>query len=75
MMFEVKLNSIELVKRFVKIANNLPDEIEIYVRNGKYTVDGRSIMGIFSLDLTKVLTVEVDEKYAECFDDMKLLKL
>ena len=45
----VKLVSIDDVKDFVKKANMYSYDIDLSL--GKYTVDGKSIMGIFSLDL------------------------
>ena len=45
------------VKDFVEITENC--ECEILVESGKYVVDAKSILGIFSLDLSKPLTVEI----------------
>lgn len=45
------LNDIELVKEFV--AKSMMQNFDIELSSGKYTVDAKSIMGIFSLDLTK----------------------
>lgn len=64
--FTVNLNAIESVKKFVKIANMIP--VDVTVSEGKYTIDGKSIMGIFSLDLSKPVTVNVQSEYVECFD-------
>lgn len=45
------LNDIELVKQFV--AHAMMQNFDIELSSGKYTVNAKSIMGIFSLDLTK----------------------
>ena len=55
--FKVKLNSIDDVKEFVGSANACTLEIDLL--SGRYAVDAKSIMGIFSLDLTKELTMVV----------------
>lgn len=49
----ISLSRIEDVKNFVNIAMEYDFDIEL--ASGKYTVDAKSIMGIFSLDLTKPL--------------------
>ena len=45
------------VKDFVAITQNC--DCEILLKSGKYVVDAKSILGIFSLDLSKPLTVEI----------------
>lgn len=62
-MLHIKLNNIESVKKFVEIANGL--ESDILVKSGRYVVDGKSIMGLFSLNLLEVLDVEIIEKEYE----------
>lgn len=65
---DVLLNTIDKVKRFTTITNNFDCEIDVI--QGKYIVDGRSIMGIFSLNLTETVTVEIesdDEKEIDRF--------
>lgn len=52
---KVKLNSIEDVKEFVALANACVFDIDLL--SGRYAVDAKSIMGIFSLDLTKELSL------------------
>ncbi|MCL1806342.1 MAG: HPr family phosphocarrier protein [Oscillospiraceae bacterium] len=55
--FSVQLHSINDVKRFVNAACNNPFDIDIV--SGRYIVDAKSIMGIFSLDLSKPIEVEI----------------
>ena len=57
MTFEINLSSIEDVKTFVSAAGLASCDID--VRSGRYLVDAKSIMGLFSLDLTKPVAVEV----------------
>ena len=56
-MFEktIMLKSFEEVKGFVDIACSKDYDIELI--SGKYVVNAKSIMGVFSLDLTKPLVV------------------
>ncbi len=56
--FEVKLASINEVKSFVNAACAQMCDIDII--SGRYVVDAKSIMGIFSIDLTKPVTVAVN---------------
>ena len=39
------------VKNFVRLVNRYPYDMDL--RSGRYVVDAKSIMGIFSLDLTQ----------------------
>lgn len=61
----IKLSLAENVKTFVNIANRYPFDIDLRV--GRHVVDGKSILGIFSLDLSKPITLEV---YADHCDDL-----
>ncbi len=49
------LKDFEAVKRFVDIINQKPYDVELL--SGKYVINAKSIMGIFSLDLTKPLVM------------------
>ncbi|MBQ3573603.1 MAG: HPr family phosphocarrier protein [Clostridia bacterium] len=54
--FTVVLSSINDVKSFVNVVTKYDYEIDL--TSGRYVVDAKSIMGIFSLDLTKPIKVE-----------------
>ena len=49
----VILKDFTAVKEFVEIANSKDYDIELMY--GKYVINAKSIMGVFSLDLTKPL--------------------
>lgn len=51
----IVLKDFEAVKNFVDIANTKSYDIELL--SGKYVVNAKSIMGVFSLDLTKPLVM------------------
>ena len=55
--FNIALNQINDVKNFVNIVNRYDYEMDL--TSGRYVVDAKSIMGIFSLDLTKPIKAEV----------------
>lgn len=54
--FFITLPSIEDVKRFCNVANK--HDCEIDVRSGRYVVNAKSIMGLFSIDRDQPVTVE-----------------
>ncbi|MBD5111418.1 MAG: HPr family phosphocarrier protein [Ruminococcaceae bacterium] len=69
---KIKLDSISDVKEFVGIVCGYTFEVDL--QSGRYSVDAKSIMGIFSLDLGKTLEMKVhsDGEDAENFlDDVK----
>jgi len=53
----IRLNSIEDVKSFVNIVSKYNYDIDL--TSGRYVVDAKSIMGIFSLDLSSPIKVEI----------------
>lgn len=61
----IKLSLAENVKYFVSIVNKYPYEIDLRV--GRHVVNGRSLLGIFSLDLSKPIALEV---YADSCEDL-----
>lgn len=65
---DIKLSSIEDVRNFVNIVSKY--DMEIDLASGRYIVDAKSIMGIFSLDLLKPIKLtahsdNTDELLAE----------
>ena len=63
--FHIKLVSIEDVKNFITEANKCPEDIDVV--SGRYTIDAKSVLGIFSLDLSKPVIMEV---YNDHCDDL-----
>jgi phosphotransferase system HPr-like phosphotransfer protein len=55
--YRIMLNSINDVKKFVNAAVARPCDIDVV--SGRYIIDAKSIMGIFSIDLSKPVKVEV----------------
>ena len=66
MKFNIKLSTIEEVKKFCDYALDCCND-EIYIKQGRYVIDAKSIMGIFSLDLLKELELNIDNPTDDCF--------
>lgn len=64
---KIMLASIDDVKSFAALANTKNYDVDI--TSGKYLINAKSIMGIFSLDLTRPLNV-----VAYCDDDAAFSK-
>lgn len=63
----IMLSSINDVKNFVNIVNKYDCEIDL--TSGRYVVDAKSIMGIFSLDLTKPIKMEIHAENTDAIVD------
>ena len=57
---KVNLNNIESAKKFVEICNYYQSDINVY--SGRYIIDGKSILGILSLNLLNPVEVEIASK-------------
>ena len=53
----IKLSYAEEVKTFVNTVNRYPYEVDL--RAGRHVVDAKSILGIFSLDLSKPIDLNI----------------
>ncbi len=67
----VKIVSMQDADKFNKICSKFDCDMDL--QSGKYYVDAKSIMGIFSLDLSKPLVLNADTEdeqlVRECFAD------
>ena len=54
---KILLNSINDVKNFVNLVTRFDFEVDLV--SERYVVDAKSIMGIFSLDLSKAIEVKI----------------
>ena len=61
----IKLSFAEEVKTFVNVVSRYPYDMDL--RAGRHVVDAKSILGIFSLDLSKPISMEI---YADDCDDL-----
>lgn len=54
---QISLSMAESVKAFVNIVNKYPYDIDLH--SGRFMIDAKSLLGIFSLDLSKPLVLEI----------------
>ena len=54
---KISLNSIDKVKAFVNEVTKYDAEFDLV--SGRYVIDAKSIMGIFSLDLSKPIDLKI----------------
>ena len=66
----IKLSLVENVNNFVNIVTRYPFEMDL--RAGRHVVDAKSILGIFSLELSKPITLEIYSDECEALlEDIK----
>ena len=53
----ISLNSIDKVKAFVNDITKFDNDFDLV--SGRYVIDAKSIMGIFSLDLSKPINLNI----------------
>ena len=51
----ISLTQVSQVKHFVELVAKAPDDVDIV--SGRYTVNAKSMLGIYSLDLSKPIQV------------------
>ena len=56
----ISLNSIDKVKSFVNTLNAYDTDFDLV--SGRYVIDAKSIMGIFSLDLSKPIQLNIHDE-------------
>ncbi|MDD3193139.1 MAG: HPr family phosphocarrier protein [Oscillospiraceae bacterium] len=61
----ISLNTIVDVKEFVNTVARYDFEVDLV--SGRYHIDGKSIMGIFSLDLSKPIKMEIHSDHCDEF--------
>ncbi|MBQ6635921.1 MAG: HPr family phosphocarrier protein [Lachnospiraceae bacterium] len=55
----ISLNSIDKVKSFVNDITKFDNDFDLV--SGRYVIDAKSIMGIFSLDLSKPINLNIQD--------------
>lgn len=63
----ISLNSIDKVKAFVNDITKFDNDFDLV--SGRYVIDAKSIMGIFSLDLSKPIELHAHTDNAKEFLD------
>ncbi len=69
--FNIKLSSINDVKALVNAACKMNCEIDLI--SGRYVINAKSLIGIFSIDLTEPIKVEVHGTVEEANELKKVL--
>ena len=68
----ISLNSIDKVKSFVNNVGKYPNDFDLV--SGRYVIDAKSIMGIFSLDLSKPIDLDIHADGDELKEILEMLK-
>lgn len=61
----IKLTTIDDVKQFVATVSKCDFDVDLI--SGRYAVDAKSIMGIFSLDISKEIRLDAHTDNADTF--------
>ena len=69
---QISLKSIDDVKQFVQTLTVFDGEFELI--SGKYIVDAKSILGLFSVDLSKPLNLRIDVDDSKMNQVMKAIE-
>ncbi len=67
----ININSIDRVKDFVNTISRFSNDFDLV--SGRYVIDAKSIMGIFSLDLSNnlELNIQQDDNISEILNALK----
>lgn len=65
----ISLNSVDKVKSFVNDVVKFTEDFDLL--HDRYVIDAKSIMGIFSLDLTSTLTLVIHTNDNNRFEEIK----
>jgi hypothetical protein len=65
----VLLNSVNKVNKFTKIVDNIGEDLDI--KGGRYIVNAKSILGIFSLNLAEPLELIIHTEDDERINQIK----
>lgn len=68
---KISLNSIDKVKAFVNEISKFDCDFDLV--SGRYVIDAKSIMGIFSLDLSKPINLNVHAEGNNLDEVLKVL--
>ena len=69
---QISLNSIDKVKSFVGAISKFDNDFDLV--SGRYVIDAKSIMGIFSLDLSKPIALNIHADDTEIGAILEALK-
>ena len=70
---QISLNSIDKVKSFVNDITKFDYDFDLV--SGRYVIDAKSIMGIFSLDLSQPIDLNIHAEGTELEEVLKTLSV
>lgn len=59
----IKINDIDKVKEFLKITSKMAEEVDLV--SGHCVIDGKSIIGVYALDLTRPIELRIHSENQE----------
>ncbi len=62
----ISLTEVNQVKRFVNLVGQVPFDVDVV--SGRYTVNAKSMLGIYSLDLSKPIQIVI---YGDDCEELK----
>ena len=65
----IRLHTINDVRRLVSVVEKYPFSVDL--SEGRYIVDAKSLMGIFSLDLLQPIKLIAEKDDPQLFEDLK----
>ena len=65
----IRLNTINDVRKLVSVVEKYPFSVDL--SEGRDSVDAKSLMGIFSLDLLQPITLIAEKDDPQLFEDLK----
>lgn len=69
---EISLVTIDQIKRFVDLVSSIDGDADLV--SGRYTVDAKSIMGIFSFDISKPMELRIHREADELGEVLEQLR-
>lgn len=66
---EVLLNTVDKIADFIKVVSRIEEDIDLC--KGRYTIDAKSIVALFTLDLSKVATLIIHSDDESLLDNFK----
>ena len=57
-LFKLRLSKVDEVRQFVDLASSVDGEV--ILKSGRWCINGKSILGVFSLDLSSDIDCEVE---------------
>ena len=73
MEIKMHLYTVNDVKEVASIASTIPEQVDVVITSGTYVVDAKSLMGIFSLNLSEPVTLKMSSVCAVNYDYYKSL--